>query len=413
MNPVLDIERLGAQGDGIARGERGPVYIPFVLPGERVSAAVTKDRGDLLSVQSASALRVAPACRHFTSCGGCALQHFEQVAYREWKREKVAYALASRGIDAEVAPLVPCPQASRRRLAFAVRKTTAGVLFGFNQALSHRIVPIEVCPIAVSAIQGALADLREMASAIAATQKAFRLTVTATVSGLDLAAEGSGPLSGALRLRASQLVREKGFARLAVDGEVIIEPRRPLVTFGAVAVAPPPGAFLQAVEAAEEKMAALVCGHLAGARNAVDLFAGCGTFALRLAQGAKVHAVESDRASLAALDVAARNAAGLKPVGTEARDLFRRPLRARELDAFGGLVFDPPRAGAEAQSREIANSHVPLVAAVSCNPVTLARDLAILTEGGYRIVHVVPIDQFLWSPHVEVVALLEKKPKRR
>jgi 23S rRNA (uracil1939-C5)-methyltransferase len=314
---------------------------------------------------------------------------------------------------AEVAPLVPCPPASRRRLTFAVRKTAGGVVLGFNQALSHHIVPVESCPIAVPAIESALGDLHEMASAIAATPKPFRLTVTATASGLDLAAEGSGRLSDASRLQASRLVREKGFARLAIDGEVVIEPRRPLVSFGGVPVAPPPGAFLQAVAEADEAMAALVSSHLAGARKLVDLFAGCGTFALRLAQGAAVHAVESDRPALAALDGAARNAGGLKPVSTEARDLFRRPLLARELDAFGGLVFDPPRAGAEAQSREIARSRVPLVAAVSCNPTTLARDLAILIEGGYKIMRMVPIDQFLWSPHVEVVALLEKVGKRR
>ena len=182
--------------------------------------------------------------------------------------------------------------------------------------------------------------------------------------------------------------------------------------FGGVPVALPPGAFLQAVAEAEGAMAALVGEHLNGAKRIADLFAGCGAFSLRLAEKAAVHAVEGDAASLAALDRAARHAPGLKPVTVERRDLFRRPSTAKELDRFDGLVFDPPRAGAEAQSREIAKSNVGRVAAVSCNPATLARDLTILLAGGYRLLSVTPIDQFLWSSHVEAVALLEK-PKRR
>jgi 23S rRNA (uracil1939-C5)-methyltransferase len=197
-------------------------------------------------------------------------------------------------------------------------------------------------------------------------------------------------------------------SRLSVDGETVIEPAKPVVLFGDVPVAVPPGGFLQATAEAEHAMAALVTDHLAGARHVADLFAGSGTFALRLASRSRVHAAEGDAAALAALEEGARRAAGLKPVTAEKRDLFNRPLLPRELDAFDGLVFDPPRAGAEAQCRQIARSKVRRVAAVSCNPGTLARDLAILKEGGYRITRVTPIDQFLWSPHVEVVALLER-----
>lgn len=413
MSATLRIERLGAQGDGVAQTPDGPVHVPFALPGETVEASLDGARASVLAVMQAAPDRVTPACRHFGTCGGCALQHLGETAYREWKRGKVTQALAARGVAADVEPLMPCAPATRRRVTFAALKTEKDILLGFNQAHSHRIVPIEECPVSVPAIEGALADLRAVAAAIAATAKPFRLTVTATASGLDIAAEGSGRLGSKARLAAIELAIAKGFARLSVDGEVIVEARPPLVSFGGVPVAVPPGGFLQAVAAAEDAMAELVCSHLTGARRIADLFAGSGAFALRLAGRSEVHAAESDAAALAALDRAARFTPGLRKVTVEKRDLFRRPFSVKELDSFGGLVFDPPRAGAEAQSRQIAASGVPLVAAVSCNPATLARDLAILVEGGYRLVRVAPIDQFLWTPHVEVVALLEKKRKGR
>jgi 23S rRNA (uracil1939-C5)-methyltransferase len=243
-------------------------------------------------------------------------------------------------------------------------------------------------------------------------QTPFHMTVTHTASGLDIAAEESGALSEKARKAVSDFVVRHGFARLTVDGEIIIEPKKPMVFFGEVSVFPPPGGFLQAVASAEAAMAQLVTGHLRRAKKVLDLFAGSGAFALRLARGAEIHAVEGDGAALAALDRGFRFGAGLKRVTSEKRDLFRRPVTFKELASFDGLVFDPPRAGAEDQVKQIARSEVPYVAAVSCNPTTLARDLRILIDGGYLLKSVTPIDQFLWSPHVEAVALLEK-PKRR
>jgi 23S rRNA (uracil1939-C5)-methyltransferase len=408
----LVIERLGAQGDGVAQTPAGPVFVPFTLAGEEVIAEVERDRAVLASVEQASSLRVQPACGHFGVCGGCAVQHLEEAAYRGWKRDLVVQALKSRGIEAEVGELVPCARETRRRVVFTARRIQAGLVLGFNRAQSAEIVPIEECPVSMPAIVARLDALRELATLIAATSQPFHLSVTATVSGLGIAATGAGKLSEKARQAAIRFVIDNSFARLAVDGEIVVEPRRPLVTFDGVAVAPPPGAFLQATEAAEAAMAGLVGDHLRRAKQVADLFSGCGTFALRLARHARVQAAEADAAALAALDRAARATAGLKPVSVERRDLYRRPLTPKELARFDGLVFDPPRAGAEAQSMQIALSDVPLVAAVSCNPATLARDLRILLDGGYRLKSVTPIDQFLWSPHVEAVALLEK-PKRR
>ena len=407
------ISSLGAQGDGVAEADGGHVFIPFTLPGETVTAVRAKDRAELLAVLEASPQRVAPPCRHFGECGGCALQHLEPAAYLEWKRGKVMQALASRGIDATVGETIACPPASRRRALLSARRSDNVMLLGYSRAPSHRLINIEECPITLPGIVAALPILRQLASIICATGDTFRLAVTATEPGLDVAASGSGPLSERSRQLASAYVLRNGIARLSVDGEIVIEPVKPQVTFGSAAVIPPPGAFLQAVASAEAAMAELVGGHLRKARKVADLFAGIGTFALRLAARSEVHAVEADAAALAALDRGFRFANGLKRVTTEKRDLFRRPLTFKELNAFDAVVFDPPRAGAEDQSKQLARSDVPLVAAVSCNPVTLARDLALLIVGGYAVRSVTPVDQFLWSPHVEAVALLEKPRKRR
>lgn len=413
MNTRFTIARLGSQGDGIAVVEGGEVFIPFTLPGETVTAARQKDRGTLMSVLETSPLRVDPECRHFTECGGCALQHYQADAYRHWKRDKVVHALKGKGIACEVDALVPCAPYSRRRVVFSARRTEAGMLLGFVRALSSEIIPVEECPISLPPVIAALDRLLALAGLVCATPKAFHITVTATASGLDIAVQDAGKLGEGQRRIASNFVLAEGFARLTVDGEIVIEPKKPVVQFGSVAVAVPPGAFLQATDAAEQAMADIVGRHLSRAKRVADLFSGCGSFALRLAARSEVHAVESDAPALAALDRASRFASGLRRVTTERRDLVRRPLTSRELNAFDGLVFDPPRAGAEDQSKQIARSDVPFVAAVSCNPVTLARDLRILLDGGYTLKSVTPIDQFLWSSHVEAVALLERPRRRR
>jgi len=414
MSGIVTIDRLGAQGDGVVNAPGGPLFVPYALPGERVNVARDGKRAELIAILEPSPLRVEPPCRHFGSCGGCALQHLEQNAYRDWKRERLVEALRGQKIDIDVGELVAGLPNARRRAVLTARRTEKGMLLGFNAAQSHTIVDMEECHVLLPAIVEALPMLRRLAGVIAATPKPFRLTVTHTDSGPDVAAEGSGRLDDTQRRLATEFAIEAGLARLSVDGEIVVEPRKPAVMVDGIAVNPPPGAFLQAVEHAEDAMAALVTAHLAKAKRVADLFAGIGTFALRLARQSEVHAVEGEAAALASLDRAFRFAAGLKKLTVEKRDLFVRPLTFKELDAsFDGLVFDPPRAGAEAQAKQIARSQVRRVAAVSCNPTTLARDLRVLIDGGYRLERVVPIDQFLWSPHLEAVALLEKPPRRR
>ncbi len=410
---TVTITRLGAKGHGIAHGPNGPIFVPHALPGETVAIALNGNQGTMISASAASPDRIAPPCRHFDpdrdACGGCVLQHVADAPYRAFKRELVVDALKAKGLDGPVERLISCTAGQRRRVVFSARMTEKGLLMGFNRAETNHIISIEECPIASPGIVTRLPAIRLVAATLASGSETFRLTVTETLSGLDLAAEGSKPLAEKQRRQVIEaMLAAKGFARISVNGEVLVEPQKPVIDFGGVLVSPPPGAFMQATKEAEDAMAELVLSHIGKAKRVLDLFAGSGTFALRLAKKARVHAVEGEEKPLKALDHAARNTQGLKPVTIEKRDLFRRPLTAQELKVFDAVVFDPPRAGAEAQVTELARSGIRKVAAVSCNPLTLARDLRVLVDSGYAVRSVTPIDQFLWSTHVEVVALLER-----
>ncbi len=412
---TVKIQSLGAQGDGIAHCPEGTVYVPFTLPGETVAIARVKDQGTIMSITEASPDRREPACRHFGpdgkngTCGGCSLQHVQDEPYHDFKRNLVVAALRSKGLDVEVDPLVICRPGERRRVVFTARKTEKGLLLGFSQANSHHIVAIEECPIAAPAIVSRLDAIRAIGLPLASNAEPFRMTVMETLSGLDIAVDGIKSVNDKQRRALTETVLSmRGIARVSLSGEILIEPQKPVIEFGSVKVAPPAGSFVQATKVAEEAMAERVVAHVGKSKRIADLFCGTGTFTLRLARVGKVHGVEAEDKPLKSLDFAARNTPGLKPVTTERRDLFRHPLIAKELKLYDAVVFDPPRAGAEAQCKELARSTVKKIVAVSCNPLSFARDLSILVEGGYRITSVTPIDQFLWSPHVEAVATLEK-----
>lgn len=405
---TLTITSMGARGEGQAEGPAGPVHVPFTLPGEVVNAAVHGGRGTLMALLETSNERVVPVCSHFEQCGGCVLQHWQMDAQLEWKRDIVRDALAKRGIAADVLPTVACGPDERRRVTFTVREAQGRKRIGFNAAHSHSIVEITECTVAAPQIVAALPMVRELAKLFKPGREGAHIAVTLTESGLDLHISGMEKLADEQRRKMSAFALAHGMARLSAGEETIVEPKRPIVHFGGAPVTPPPGGFLQASARIEAAMAALVTGHFAKAKTVADLFAGSGAFAFRIAATAPVHAVEGDKAAVAALDRGRRGLQGVKSVTVEQRDLFRRPLLVAELKAYDAVVFDPPRAGAEDQVKMLAKSGVRRIAAVSCNPATLARDLRILIDGGYRLLSVTPFDQFLWSAHVEAVALLEK-----
>jgi 23S rRNA (uracil1939-C5)-methyltransferase len=407
----LVIERLGGHGDGVAETEGGPVYVPYALPGERILAERAGSRARLAEVEVPSPDRTEPYCPYFGVCGGCAAQHMGRDLYAGWKHGIVAAAFAQARIAASVDALVDAHGAGRRRITLHARFRDGEIHVGYMAARSHDLVDIAVCPIADPALRTAAPTVaRTIAKALARARKPLDIQITGTDAGLDVDVRGHGPLQPRERERLIVEAAALDVARLSLHGDTVVKRRPPVIAIGRARVVPPPGAFLQATRAGEETLAALVRDACGGARRIADLFAGCGPFALRLAECAEVHAVEADGASLGALDRGWRGASGLRRVTTETRDLFRRPLLAPELARFDAVVIDPPRAGAEAQARQLARSTVPVIASVSCDAGTFARDAAILIEGGYVLERVTPVDQFKESPHVEIVGVFRRPP---
>lgn len=396
----VTIERLGHQGDGIAPG---PVFVPGALPGEVVEGVIEGGKMAAPRIVSPVDTRVKPPCRHAKSCGGCQLQHVRDDFTAEWKTGVVRHALSAHALDTEFRPIAVSPPQTRRRAAFSARRTKKGALAGFHMKGSDVIVSVPGCILVDPMLAQAL-PLVEQLSVLGGSRKG-ELSVLLTVSGqgLDVRVTGGKALGATDEMQLAALARQYGCARIAWDDEVMtLRPAEQ--TMGAAKVVPPPGAFLQATPQGEAALLSAVREVVGDAAHVVDLFAGCGTFALPLAGKARVHAVEGDRAMTQALDKGWRMAQGLRHVTTEVRDLFRNPLLPSELARFDAAVIDPPRAGAEAQIAELAQARLPRIAHVSCNPVTFARDAAALDLAGYTLDWVQVVDQFRWSTHVELVA---------
>lgn len=397
----LTVERLGHLGDGIAPG---PVFVPMVLPAEVVEGDVVNGRMTEPRIVTPSPDRVKPACPHYRACGGCGLMHASDDFVAGWKADVVRTALAAQGLDAPFRPVVTSPPHSRRRATLSGRRTKKGALVGFHGRASGMIVEIPGCRLLHPDLMAALPILAEVTTLGASRKGEVALTVTVTEGGLDLAVADGKPLDQSLFSALAVLAERADLARIVWNGEPVVSRRPAAQRFGAARVVPPSGAFLQATAAGEAALVGAVREAVGAAKRIADLFAGAGTFSLPLAERAEVHAVEGEAAMLAALDAGWRQATGLHRVTTEARDLFRRPLLPDELTRFDAVVIDPPRAGAESQARELAGSGVQVIAAVSCNPVTLARDARILSDAGFTMDWVQVVDQFRWSPHVELVA---------
>jgi 23S rRNA (uracil1939-C5)-methyltransferase len=409
MRQTVTIARLGHLGDGIADG---PVFAPRALPGEVVSGVLDGDQLTDMRIDTPAPERVRPYCRHYSSCGGCQLAHASDGFVADWKRGVIVAALTAQGIEADVAPTLTSPMRSRRRASVSVRRGKKGAMIGFHARASDQIVPIEDCPVMHPDIQAALPGLTELARLGGSRKAELSVAITQSDAGLDILVRGGKPLDGPLRADLASLVHAQNYARLtwADDGmdEVIATNHAPVQTMGRADVTPPPGAFLQATQHGQDVLVQRVLEITKGAQSVVDLFAGCGTFALPLAQSSAVQAFEGDAAMIAALDHGWRHAKGLRNVQARVRDLFRDPLRADELNAFDAAVIDPPRAGAAAQVAQIAQSDLGCLAYVSCNPVTFARDCAALIKVGFQLSHVQPVDQFRGAAHVELVAQLQR-----
>lgn len=412
MSERLSISRIGHFGDGIADTANGPLYVPFALPGETVDVEPVSghsDRRHLIRVEAASAERIEPICPHFGVCGGCAMQHWDLARYRDWKRGLLLTALEQAGIEAPVDALVDAHGEGRRRMTLHARSNQRGVIeVGFSMARGHQIVAIDKCPVLAPSLDRAIPAAWAIAEELQSARKPLDIQVTATDVGLDVDVRGSGALDSKLSAKLARVADAKRLARLTRHGELVAQRAQPSIMVGKARVNLPAGAFLQATAAGEAELAKRVEAYIGKAKTVADLFCGIGPFALRLAERARVFAADLDEPAVAALKQSAQMTSGLKPIDAEKRDLFRRPLAASELNRFDAVVFDPPRQGAEAQSQELAKSKVAAIAAVSCNPATFARDARILIDGGYKLTAMTPIDQFRYSPHVEIAARFER-----
>lgn len=411
---TLTIDHIGSKGDGVSRDDERAVHVPFTLPGEVVEVVQRGERARLVSVTQPSYDRIAPICRHFGVCGGCSLQHWDEAPMLAWKGELVTRALARKGLDVEVGSAIAVWGNGRRRASFHAKIGAKGFEFGFAEAKSHKIEDVYECPVLTPGLQGALPRLRALAEGLAPKGETIDLAVTETPTGLDVDVRNAGKVDRFERRgleRLGHLAEVAGIGRLTLHGHTAISGVSPRVKMGNAIVAVPAGAFLQATRAGEDALVAKVLEWTKGAKHVADLFAGLGTFALRLKDTAQVTAIESDPAAVAAMKQASDALAGGKTLTAIARDLYRAPLTPHEMKGIDAIVFDPPRAGAEAQAFQIARSKVNLAVAISCDPVTFARDAAILIEGGFKLVEIVAFDQFRFTPHVEIAAKFVRAKK--
>lgn len=401
----ITIDRLGHQGDGVVQGG-GERFVPYTLPGEVIEVNA---KGDLQTVVTASPHRVEPLCKHFGTCGGCAVQHGADAFVAEWKVDVVRRALSARNIEMKFGGLATSPAGTRRRAVFGGRRTRKGVSVGFHQRGSNQLVEIEECVVVDPKVMTAMPALEELTVIGASRNSTIRLSVTLSVAGLDVFVDEAHPLERTMLPKLAEIATRHNLARLTWNDEVIVSANPPIQRMGRARVVPPPGAFLQATPHGQAALLATVKQAVGKASRIVDLFAGCGTFALPLAENAEIHAVENDGPMLSALETAWRRTEGaLHRITTENRDLFRRPMLSSELKGYDAVVIDPPRAGAASQIGELAQSAIKTIVFVSCNPVTFARDAEVLTNAGYTMGSVRVVDQFRWSPHIELVATFTK-----
>lgn len=414
MTETLTIARVGGQGDGIAETAAGPVFAPLTLPGETVRGVVREGRLEEVEIVTPSPDRIAPVSPQYGDCGGCSLQHWAAEPYLDWKREQVRLALARERIDIAVEPTVAIAPGTRRRLALHARRGTDGkAVLGFKARKSWRLVEIAACPVADPRLVAALPALARVAEAFLEHPKsAPTLHVTLTLDGLDVDVTGverrSGGLSRDAQMRAIAASNAADLARLSLAGETLVMARQPHVQFGPAVVPVPAGGFLQAAPPAEAAMVERAVAAVKGAKKIADLFCGAGTFTFPLAKVAPVLAADGSAPGIAALKAGFKTAKGIKPIEAQARDLFRRPMAPSDLRGCDAIVLDPPRAGALEQTQQIAQTKAATVVYVSCNPVTFARDARVLIDAGFRLETVTPVDQFLWSAHVELVAVFRR-----
>ncbi len=339
-------------------------------------------------------------CPFFGVCGGCAYQDLPHADYISLKRGFVQNALIHAGIDFSVSEIVEIGAHTRRRATFAY----AGGQMGFNAKKSHTIVCITKCLVLTPELEKLIEPLRELVKHF---EGSGDIAVLTTKWGADITVlpqkkavkrfekkKKKTPEKDVLFLQDVALFcQQNAVARFIYDGALIYQ--KTTLCF-------PPNVFMQPSEQGEQVLTDLVLKGCQNAHNVADLFCGLGTFSKPLKQAGK---------KVMAYDITTDSICALKQEGVDAfvRDLFRNPLTATELNDFDAAVLDPARAGAFAQCTQIAKSTLKTVVMVSCNPVTFAKDCKVLLDAGFTFSWIVPVDQFTFTEHIELVGMLERK----
>jgi 23S rRNA (uracil1939-C5)-methyltransferase len=397
---LYHVERLGQKGDGLVRAGDIQLHVPKVLAGEDIDL----EMGKLTRIITSSPERVDAFCKHYDRCGGCKFQHWAEAPYQNWKRNLLIEALVAQNITTDVAALVDAHGEGRRRVSLHVREIDGVWHAGFMEQKSHALIALDHCPVLVPALK----HVTQLAAAFGPSLGTCDVAVTAADNGLDVAIKAERQIVLRRLGALSDIVKSFNILRLSLNGDIHTALATPMVNIGKALVPLPATSFLQATAAGENAIAKLVLDGVKSAKHVADLFCGVGPFALRMAEKAKVYAADSDKPAMAGLKLAVRNTQGLKPVDVQPRDLMREPLTPHEMKSFDAVVLDPPRAGAEAQAKQLAKSQVKRVVLVSCDVANFARDAAILTKGGYSLKTVTPVDQFKWTGHLEMVGVFSK-----
>ena len=418
MNQKIKIDELGGRGDGIGNMDGNTIFVPFTAPGDVVDIKLNGTKGRLRHIHNKSEYRVDPVCKHFTKCGGCALQHIDGDYYQKWKADLVKTALVNQGIsDVDVKPLERSPLGSRRRTTFqAIGRGDGKIVFGYAEKGSHNLIDLEMCPILNAEIVGIIEPLKQLLRKLLKKQQKMTVQVTKADNGLDVVLKGKGGVDLDLRMDLAEFAQTNDLARTSWFDtslkkpyyEMLGERRKPYVTFQGNKVFFPEGAFLQATQSGQNTLISEMLKGINGSTRVVDLFSGCGTFSIAAAQHANVHAVENNEEMLTALKRSANQMTNLKNVTTELRDLFMRPLLPHELNEYDAAIIDPPRAGARTQMTEIINSDIKKLVMISCNPISFSRDVQNLVDAGFVMGTVTPVDQFIYSPHLEIISIFNR-----
>jgi len=388
---------LNSRAEGVtADGTR----VPRALPGEEI--ALGKENKFKIILPSKD--RITPVCAHYKGCGGCSMQHSTQSFIKDWKSNVIKSCLSARGLETIIKPILTSKTNSRRRVTLHGMKTKKSVTVGFFKRNTHELISTPSCELVNPEILSAFSLFEEI-TLIGATRKSIiEISVTVSKEGLDLNILNGKKLDNQSIMKITGLCESFNIARITWNEDLLANFLNPTIVFQGIAITPPPNAFLQATEQGQEILITNAMLSVFDSDKVIDLFSGCGTFTLPAAKRSEVLAIDKTKSMLTAIDQAWRETTGLKKVTSRSQDLFKEPVGKEELNSFDAAIIDPPRVGAEAQSHELAKSHIKRISSVSCNPRTFSRDAKILVDSGFKIDWVQPIDQFLWSSHIELVA---------